>query len=207
MGTKPAGPGAAWLNPSFPQRSQIPALGSPSLLRVCVEGGFASPPPLLRYFGAVSPALVSATVEGEEAMSDRTGGALWVLPWVLLWVLPSQGRQEGCGCRSWPRLWPAGQAVAVRAVLGIGHPPNRVQSGGGTEGAQHPGGWERGKGYVHGAKEWRQAGERGQDPPAPPGLCRAAAPRDETLWAIPGQGDDGEGWGARWTGGRREGRQ
>lgn len=85
MGTKLVGPGKAWLKPSFPQRSHIPALGSPSILWMCIEGGFASLPPLLRYFGAVCPALVSATVEGEEAMSNRTEG--------VLWVLPSLGRQ------------------------------------------------------------------------------------------------------------------
>lgn len=64
MGTKAAGPGATWLNLSLPQRSQIPASGSPSAACVC-RGGLCQPArPLLRYFGAVCPALVSATVEG-----------------------------------------------------------------------------------------------------------------------------------------------
>lgn len=63
MGTNPAVPEAAWLNPSLPQKSQIPALGSP-LPSVCVEGGFASSPPLLRYFGAVCPALVFCCYSG-----------------------------------------------------------------------------------------------------------------------------------------------
>lgn len=90
-GTKPAGPGTAWFNPSLPLRSQIPALGSPSATCVCRQG-LCQPAPALRYFGAVCPALVSATVEGEKAMSDRSGGGLWVLPWALPWVLPPRGR-------------------------------------------------------------------------------------------------------------------
>lgn len=139
MGTKPAGPEAAWLNPSLPQKSQIPALGSP-LPSVCVEGGFASSPPLLRYFGAVCPALVSAaTVEGVEAMYNRTGGVLRVLPCVLPWVLPSQGRQAGLWVPVLAKALASGWTVAVQAVLGTEHPPNHVQSGGGTAGAQHPG--------------------------------------------------------------------
>lgn len=144
--------------PDFPRSPKF-LPWDPPLPSVCVEGSFASSPPLLRYFGAVCPALVSAaTVEGVEAMYNRTGGVLRVLPCVLLWVPPSQGRQEACGCQFWPRLRPAGWTVAGWAVLGMEHPPNHVQS----EEAQRvlsTWGWEHGKGYVQGAKEQRQAGE------------------------------------------------
>lgn len=176
--------------PAFPRGPKFLPWGPP-LPSVCVEGGFASSPPLLRYFGAVCPALVSAaTVEGVEAMYNRTGGVLWVLPCVLLWVPPSQGRQEDCGRQFWPRLQPASWTVAVRAVLGTEHPLNHVQSGGGTAGAQHPGlgAWQGVR-----ARCKRAATGRGvrAGPATLPGLCWAATPRDEPLWAIPGQGEDG----------------
>lgn len=188
--------------PAFPRGPKFLPWGPP-LPSVCVEGGFASSPPLLRYFGAVCPALVSAaTVEGVEAMYNRTGGVLWVLPCVLLWVPPSQGRQEDCGRQFWPRLRPASWTVAVRAVLGTEHPLNHVQSGGGTAGAQHPGlgAWQGVR-----ARCKRAATGRGvrAGPATLPGLCRAATPRDEPLWAIPGQGEDG--FTMDW--GRRRGRQ
>lgn len=181
-------------SPDFPRSPRFLPWGPP-LPSVCVEGSFASSPPLLRYFWAVCPALVSAaTVEGVEAMYNRTGG--------VLWVLPSQGRQEVCGHQFWPRLRPAGWTVAVRAVLGTEHPPNHVQSGGGTAGAQHLGlgAWQGVR-----ARCKRTATGRGvkAGPATLPGLCRAATPRNEPLWAIPGQGKDG--FTTDW--GRIQGRQ
>lgn len=172
--------------PAFPRGPKF-LLWGPPLPSVCVEGRFASSPPLLRYFGAVYPALVSAaTVEGVEAMYNRTGGVLQVLPCILPWVLPSQGRQEDCGHQFWPRLQPAGWTVAVWAVLGTEHPPNHVQSGGGTAGAQH-----LGLGAWQGVRARCKRAATGRGVRAGPtmllGLCRAATPRDEPLWAIPGK--------------------
>lgn len=109
MGTKPAGQGAAWLNPSLPQRSQIPALESPSLPHVCVEGGFASPPPPPEIFwGSLPCAGVcysgggGGTVRQDRgsdvgpavgpAISGQAGG-LWVL---VLAEAPAGG--SSCGC-------------------------------------------------------------------------------------------------------------
>lgn len=60
-------------HPISPLMSPVPAAG-PHLCRVCVSrGALPAGPPLLRYFGAVCPALVSATVEGEEEMSYGKG--------------------------------------------------------------------------------------------------------------------------------------
>lgn len=130
-----------------------------SALCVCIEGGFASLPPLLRYFGAVCPALVSATVEGEEATSNRTGGVLWACRGTY-----HLGAGRSCGCWSWSRLRPVGWAVAVRAVLGTVHPPNCVQSGGGTAGAQHPGGGSVAGGTCTVQERGDRQGSKGRTP-------------------------------------------
>lgn len=91
-------------------------------------------------------------------MYNRTEGVLRVLRRVLPWVLPSQGRQEDCGCQFWPRLrpavglWLSGQCWVQSTLL-------TMYSLGEAQWVLSTWGWEHGKGYVHGAKEQRQAGE------------------------------------------------
>lgn len=87
----------------------------------------ACPPPPEIYWGSL-PCAGGCYNGGGGGNVQQGEGVLWVLPWVL----PSRGRQGGCGCQ-WVRLWLSWWCWAWGTLLTM------YILGGGTAGAQHPG--------------------------------------------------------------------